>query len=83
MACFAWAVFPTASAAKAYDRGANAVDLEGLLFWHRADHGQLLPKRAKAKGLRCAGQAARGPARWGSGQAHILTASALRLVSTA
>jgi hypothetical protein len=54
-------------------------------FWHRADHGQLLPKRAKAKGLRCCRVQPRRPrtCEVGSGQAHILPASALRLVSTA
>jgi hypothetical protein len=72
------AVFRTARAAKPYDRGANAVDLEGLLFLASRRSGQLLPKRVKAKGLRsCRVQARRpGTCEVGSGQAQILTGSA-------
>jgi hypothetical protein len=55
---FAWAVFRTASAAKAYDRGANTVDLEGLA----SRRSWTTPAKAgKGEGsalLQCAGQAA-------------------------
>jgi len=76
VACFAWAVFRTASAAKAYDRGANAVDVEGLLFLASRRSWPTPAKAGKGEGsalLQGAGQAAadlRGGIRAGSHSAR-------------